>query len=133
MVMKKGFTLIELIIVIVIIGILAAIAAPMMAGNVNRAKKSEAVSVMGAIRTAERLYYVDQSSYRTVAVDGWGTTPLNTYITQADLDGRYFNSAQYSVTSDNGWYVRCTGTETSGTALGAMNMNLQNGNILGYQ
>lgn len=95
---KFGFTLIELIIVIVIIGILAAIAAPMMSGNVNKAKKSEAVSVLGAIRTAERLYYVDHNEYTDVTSWGAADGELNAYITDNEIRGRYFTAGCYSVT-----------------------------------
>ena len=97
---KRGFTLIELIIVVIIIGILAAIAAPMMQGNVNRAKASEALAAMGAIRTAERLYYVDQNSYIVISgnLDG---TALNSYLKNADVLGTYFSVGDYSVSSSN--------------------------------
>ena len=110
MVAKKGFTLIELIIVIVIIGILAAIAAPMMSANVAKARRSEAVSIMGAIRTAERLYFVDATTYTNVGLGNFGTTdPLNMYITGNDINGRYFNTACFEVTgaSNNSYTIHC--------------------------
>ncbi|MGA2679737.1 MAG: prepilin-type N-terminal cleavage/methylation domain-containing protein, partial [Sedimentisphaerales bacterium] len=51
---RKGFTLIELMVVIFIVGILAAVAIPIMRGRIDAAKWSEGKSAMGSIRTAAR-------------------------------------------------------------------------------
>jgi prepilin-type N-terminal cleavage/methylation domain-containing protein len=47
---KKGFTLIELMIVVAIIGVLAGIGIPMYNSNVNKAKLQEAVDSLGAMK-----------------------------------------------------------------------------------
>jgi len=74
---KKGFTLIELIIVIVIVGILALVAIPRYFANVEKARKAEALSSMRAIREAIMGYYAANNAYPspnsfpiTVTVDG---------------------------------------------------------------
>jgi type IV pilus assembly protein PilA len=62
---KKGFTLIELMIVVAIIGILAAIAIPNFMTYQCKAKQSEAKTLLGAIRTSQEVYYAENSTYAT--------------------------------------------------------------------
>ncbi len=59
----SGFTLIELIIVVAIIGILAAIAIPVFRGYLMRSKASEAYTVLQGIREKEEAYFVDFKRY----------------------------------------------------------------------
>ena len=127
---KRGFTLIELIVVIVIIGVLSSIAAPMMQGNVARAKRTEAAAALGAIRTAERCYYVDNTGYVAVTSAQWTTTgPLNTYVRSQDLDGRYYTNGNYSVTcaTSQGSSFRAVAANST---LGEVNLN-QDGTLTG--
>ena len=48
---KSGFTLIEIIVVLIIVGILAAIALPNLFGNVQKSKSSQALTILDAIKT----------------------------------------------------------------------------------
>jgi len=54
--MKKGFTLLELLIVIIIVGVLATLALPNFLRGVERARWAEAKSILGALRGAQIRY-----------------------------------------------------------------------------
>lgn len=58
-----GFTLIELMIVVAVIGILAAVAIPAFSGYITRSKASEAFTVLQGIRDKEEAYFTEFKRY----------------------------------------------------------------------
>jgi len=62
---RTGFTLVELAVVIVIIGVLAAFGVPQFLKSVERSKASEAFSYLAAVRSAEERYVARQGVYTT--------------------------------------------------------------------
>ena len=104
--MNKGFTLVELMVVILIVGILAAIAAPLMRARVDKAKWSEACSTAGTIRRAVRNYSAQTSVTTAQALAGEDLSDIPTqqalgFIAE-DLQGTYFSPGDYTITSVNG-------------------------------
>jgi prepilin-type N-terminal cleavage/methylation domain-containing protein len=92
---KKGFTLIELMVVIMIVGILAAVAIPLMRGRVDSAKWSEGKAVAGTIATALRAYAAEKGGQ-----GAWTSPDLAALGFQTgDMLGTYFSSTNYSWTS----------------------------------
>ncbi len=60
---RRGFTLVELAVVIVIIGVLAAFGVPKFLNSVERSKAAEAFAYLAALRTAEERYQAKEGVY----------------------------------------------------------------------
>jgi type IV pilus assembly protein PilA len=73
---RKGFTLIELMIVVAIIGILAAIAIPNFLKFQAKSKQSEARELLSSVYTAEVSYFAEQNTYAVLTTVGF--TPAST-------------------------------------------------------
>jgi len=69
---KGGFTLVELMVVIIIVGILAAAAVPIYSAFVKKARVSEAKASIGTIRAAEEVYWAENAVY--LALPGVAST-----------------------------------------------------------
>jgi len=63
--LQRGFTLIEIMVVVVIIGLLAAIVAPNLIGNIDKAAVTRAKGDIRSIETALNLYRLDNFRYPT--------------------------------------------------------------------
>src|SRR6202049_874398 len=73
--LQQGFTLIELMIVVAIVGILAAIALPAYQDYVIRSKMSEAIAAIAACKTSVSEYASTKAAYPPLMTDaGWSNT-----------------------------------------------------------
>ena len=137
---KKGFTLIELMIVAAIIGILAVIAIPKFADLIRKSQEGATKGSLGAIKSALSIYYGDMeglypsllvyltSNSKYLQAMPLAKTPYYHPDSSAEYDcacpppfglandagGWGYNSAP-GVTPDGSVFVNCTHTDTKGT------------------
>lgn len=89
----KGFTLVELVIVIVIVGILSIVAVPIYRGYTRKAMATEGKALLGTIQTAQKVYFAEYANFYNA-----GTA---SFVEILDVDARpnkYFTS--FTVTSN---------------------------------
>lgn len=109
---EKGFTLIELVIVTVLIAILAAIAIPMYISFIQKAKETAAIAFLGKAKKAQGIYYMENASgLFSASFDELETTGMIEPATGAAtrVDGEYQMTLSADVVDGNPvWSITAT-------------------------
>jgi len=129
---RKGFTLLEVLIVVIIIGILASIAMPQYLTTLEKARSAEALSSLGSLRSSIDRYWYDQvaltSTYTaatmtkldiTVDATKWTYTISDSNGTGFPNTKSYFFTAERVGKKSSHWVqINHTGEIRKSTALG---------------
>ena len=124
---SKGFTLIELIMVTIILGILAAVAIPRYMTSVEKAEAAAEDAVISAIKAGLETYATEQlldngrRSWPTNPWDALDTKPAGytTDATDADVDGEWtYNTTSKKITHQRGDNSRVGWLYSEGTQTG---------------
>jgi prepilin-type N-terminal cleavage/methylation domain-containing protein len=115
---ENGFTLIELMIVIFIIGVLSAVAIPYMQGRSDISKWAEGKAMAGSIRTAARTYLGEKGEnydFSSTTLPDLGFI-VNLGQPGGDLDGKYFTDDCFSVqfTREGDYLIMVDATKSAG-------------------
>ena len=101
--LKRGFTLLEMLIVVIIIGILASIAMPQYFRTLEKSRSAEAVTNTGAIRMALDRYWYQESAVTTdldlLDIDNPNDITNKLYTYAITDDGTDASTRKYTVTA----------------------------------
>lgn len=124
---SRGFTLIELMICVAIIGVLSSIAIPLLASHQLRTKSTEAKTNLGAIRVVEEASFSENGSYLAARAEPPvipGTSPATFDVARSDYaelgwapEGRVYFSYAVAIAPDASGYTADAAADIDGNGV----------------
>ncbi len=115
---RGGFTLVELMIVVIVVGVLAAVAIPMYQIMPQRSRGTEAAAALGLVRSSMRVYYAEHGTFVNASfTDGARVTTGGLLaVNDFDLLGKYFSTECYTfdgAPTANAYTIECDGANST--------------------
>ena len=126
---SKGFTLVELVIVIVIVGILSIVAVPIYRGYTRKAMASEGKALVGSVQTSQKIYYAEYGMFYGMAANASYDPVLdvdarsNKYFTQFGVTGASTSQFTAQTIADPASGAKGITISLTGVAQGAVTTN----------
>ncbi|HLA83982.1 MAG TPA: type IV pilin protein [Thermoguttaceae bacterium] len=98
---RKGFSLVELAVVVIIIGVLAAFGVPRMLEAVERSKASEAFGYLSSVRSAQERYQAKEGKYAEALTD----------LDVSQSTPKYFEVGTITSETEDAWTLTLTRKE----------------------
>ena len=136
---ERAFTLIELMIVVIIVGILAAVAIPLYRVIPERSMSTEATAALGLVKNAMRTYYAEHGSYADASFQDGALVTVGGVlaVSPIDLEGRHFSEECYTFDGDaepSTFTVQCDGSQSTAMSSSGVSSVLktinQNGDLV---
>lgn len=111
---RKGFTLVEILIVVVILGILAAIVVPQFTRAADEARTGNIATQISTLENQFELFRAREGAYPDLVTDQWATMIADEYIKEAPVNPVDGSSLVSAAAGSGGWiYDEVTGTITA--------------------